>query len=174
MGVNFARMHIYPRHKALYDAADEVGFLIEAEAAFHFVVPEKESTWKMHLNNLVRSQRNHPSVFIWSVSNELRWRGGGEHKALIDYVKTLDTTRPVFASDFSLESRHGDVLGHHYNPETVFDEWAEYGPDKPMIWDELGSVWQKERPLYNGTAGYEASSQDWATGMWRDGYDQIY
>ncbi len=174
MGINFARMHIYPRHKVLYDAADEVGFLLEAEAAFHFVVPENESVWKMHLDNLVKSQRNHPSIFLWSVSNELRWQGGGEHKELIDYVKTLDNTRPVFASDFSLESQHGDVLGHHYNPETAFEEWEKFGSDKPMIWDELGSVWQKERPLYNGTAGYEASSQDWATGMWRDGYDQIF
>ena len=174
MGINFARMHVYPRHKVLYDAADEVGFLLEAEAAFHFHVPEEEAVWKMHLNNLVKSQRNHPCVFLWSVSNELRWNGGGEHKELIDYVRSLDNTRPVFASDFSLESRYGDVLGHHYNPETVFDEWEEFGPDKPMIWDELGNVWQKERPLYNGTAGYEASSQDWATGMWHDGHDQIF
>jgi hypothetical protein len=85
----------------------------------------------------------------------------------------LDDTRPVFASDFSLESRQGDITGHHYNGETVFEEWEEFGPDKPMIWDELGNVWQEERPLYNGTAGYEVSAQDWATGMWRDGYDEI-
>ncbi|MDD4923101.1 MAG: glycoside hydrolase family 2 TIM barrel-domain containing protein, partial [Bacteroidales bacterium] len=172
-GVNFMRMHIYPRHQVLYEAADEVGFFLEAEGAFHFRVAKEDSVWRMNLGNMVKYQRNHPSVLLWSVSNELRWNGGGEKKYLIDYVKSLDDTRPVFASDFSLESRHGDVIGHHYNPETVFDEWAEYGPNKPMIWDEMGSVWQEDRPLYNGTAGYEVSSQDWATGMWRDGHDQI-
>lgn len=172
-GVNFMRMHIYPRHQAIYEAADEVGFFLEAEGAFHFRVSKEDSVWRMNLGNMVKYQRNHPSVLLWSVSNELRWNGGGEKNYLIDFVKGLDDTRPVFASDFSLESRLGDVVGHHYNPETVFDEWKEYGPNKPMIWDEMGSVWQEDRPLYNGTAGYEVSSQDWATGMWRDGHDQI-
>ncbi|MDR1224662.1 MAG: hypothetical protein LBL07_17565 [Tannerella sp.] len=172
-GINFIRMHIYPRHGIFYDVADELGFLIEAEGAYHFRVPEKEERWKMHLGYLVQYQRNCPSVFTYSVSNELRWQGGGEKKPLIDYVRSLDDTRPVFASDFSLESKHGDFVGHHYNAGTVFDEWAEFGVNKPMLWDELGDVWQETRPLSNGTAGYEVSSQDWATGMWRDGHDQI-
>ncbi|MGI5895257.1 MAG: glycoside hydrolase family 2 TIM barrel-domain containing protein [Candidatus Merdivicinus sp.] len=171
VGVNFMRMHVCPRHKVLYEAADEVGFLLEAEAAFHFTVPDNPAVWKDHIARMIEDQRNHPSVIMWSVSNELRWRGGGEKPALIEYARSLDKTRPVFASDFSGWSTHGDILGHHYNADTVFEEWEEFGPDKPMVWDELGNVWQPDRPLRNGTAGYEASSQDYATGLWRDGHD---
>jgi hypothetical protein len=172
-GINFMRLHNDPKHRELYEVADELGMMLEAEPAFHFHVPEDTTFALQHLGNMVRSQRNHPSVILWSVSNELRWRGGGEKKFLIDYVKSLDTTRPVFASDFSLESRHGDVLGHHYNPKTVFKEWEQYGPGKAMIWDETSSVWQSDRPLSNGTAGIEVVAQDYATGLYRDGYEQL-
>ena len=172
-GINFMRLHNDPKHIYLYEVADEIGFLLEGEPAFHFEVPKDKEFAKKHLGDMVKNLRNHPSIIIWSVSNELRWRGGGEQPYLIDHVKTLDTSRPVFSSDFSLESTYGDLLGHHYNPKTVFDEWQKYGPDKPMIWDETGSVWQHDRPLNNGTAGYEVSSQDYATGLWYDGYEQI-
>ncbi len=172
-GIGYIRLHNGPKDAVLYEVADEIGFLLEAEPAFHFKVPKDTAFALKHLGGMVRLLRNHPSVIVWSVSNELRWRGGGEKKFLIDYVHSLDTTRPVFASDFSLQSRFGDVVGHHYNPKTVFNEWEKYGPDKPMIWDELGSVWQHDRPMENGTAGYEVSAQDYATGLWYDGHEQI-
>ncbi len=172
-GVDYMRLHNGPKDAVLYEVADELGFLLEAEPAFHFEVPKDTAFALKHLGGMVKLLRNHPSVIVWSVSNELRWRGGGEKKYLIDYVHSLDTTRPVFASDFTLQSRFGDVVGHHYNPKTVFEEWKEYGPDKPMIWDEMGSVWQHDRPMGNGTAGYEVSAQDYATGLWYDGYEQI-
>jgi len=172
-GVNFMRLHNDPKHQLIYEVADEVGMLLETETAFFFFMPKDTAFVYDHLSNLVLWTRNHPSVFLWSVSNELRWYGGGERKDLVDLVRKLDDTRPVFSSDFTIESKHGDIIAHHYNPETVFDEWKIYGPDKPMLWDEFGSVWQPYRPCYNGTAGYEIAAQDYATGMWRDGRDQI-
>ncbi len=174
MGINFMRLHDSPKHAELYDVADELGMMLESEAVCHFKVPEDESVWKEHLKRLVMHHRNHPSVILWSVSNELRWRGGGEKPEMIEWVRNFDTTRPVFASDFSLKSRHGDVVGHHYDPESVFDDWKKFGPDKPMIWDELGWVWPHDRPLDNGTSGYEVQAQDYATGLWHDGFKQIY
>jgi hypothetical protein len=173
LGINFMRLHDSPKHAQLYEVADELGMLLESEAVCHFKVPEDDAVWKGHLERLVKHHRNHPSVILWSVSNELRWRGGGEKPAMIEWVKRFDTTRPVFASDFSLESRHGDVCGHHYDPDTVFEDWERYGKDKPLVWDELGSVWQHDRPLDNGTSGYEVQAQDYATGLWHDGHDQI-
>ncbi|MFW5998585.1 MAG: glycoside hydrolase family 2 TIM barrel-domain containing protein [Halanaerobiaceae bacterium] len=172
-GVNFMRLHVYPKHNVLYEAADEVGFLLEAEAAFHFKVTKDKEYAKKHVERLIKDERNHPSVIMYSVSNELRWRGGGEKKYLIDHAQSIDHTRPIFASDFSGWSVHGDLLGHHYNGDSVFSEWEEFGPDKPMIWDEVGNVWQPDRPLDNGTSGYEVRSQDYATGLWRDGHDEM-
>ncbi|MDP4189115.1 MAG: glycoside hydrolase family 2 TIM barrel-domain containing protein, partial [Bacteroidota bacterium] len=173
LGINYMRLHIYPRHKILYDVADEVGFMLEAEPAFHFQVPKDEEFAKKHLGDMIKGLINHPSIVTWSVSNEQRWSGGGEKKWLVDHAKSIDSTRPVFSSDFSEYSVSGDVLGHHYNTETVFKEWEQFGPNKPMIWDECGEVWQANRPLGNGSAGYEVIAQDYATGLYRDGNDEI-
>jgi hypothetical protein len=173
MGVNFMRLHIYPRQKILYEVADEQGFLLEAEPAFHFVVPADSTFAKQHLGDMMKSLINHPSIFTWSVSNELRWRGGGEKPWLINLAHSIDKTRPAFASDFSAFSTHGDLIGHHYNTDSVFMEWEQYGPRKPMVWDECGEIWQPNRPLGNGTAGYEVIAQDYATGIYRDGNNEI-
>jgi len=173
LGVNFMRLHIYPRHKILYEVADEMGFLLEAEPAFHFQVPSDSAFAKKHLGDMMKGLINHPSIITWSVSNELRWQGGGEKPWLVAYAKSIDNTRPVFSSDFSEFSVAGDIIGHHYNTESVFKEWEQFGPEKPMIWDELGEVWQPNRPLGNGTAGFEVVAQDYATGIYRDGNDEI-
>ncbi len=176
-GVNFLRLHVYPKHRDLYHAADEAGIMLMGEPAFHFTVPEENEEArafsKAHLGRMIDHLRNHPSIIMWSVSNELRWRGGGEKPWLVEHGKACDSTRPVFSSDFSAFSTHGDLIGHHYNTDTVFEEWEEHGPDKPMIWDECGEVWQPKRPLHNGSAGYEFSSQDYATGTYRDGATEI-
>ncbi|MFP5039841.1 glycoside hydrolase family 2 TIM barrel-domain containing protein [Parasediminibacterium sp. JCM 36343] len=173
MGVNFMRLHIYPRHKVLYEVADELGFLLEAEPAFHFKVPTDQTFAKQHLGDMMKNLINHPSIFTWSVSNELRWQGGGEKPWLIDHAHSIDKTRPAFASDFSAFSTHGDIIGHHYNTDSVFKEWEQFGANKPMVWDECGEVWQPNRPLGNGTAGYEVIAQDYATGIYRDGQNEI-
>ncbi len=176
-GVNFLRLHVYPKHRDLYRAADEVGIMLMGEPAFHFLVPEKTDADKEfakdHLGRMIDHLRIHPSIIMWSVSNELRWRGGGEKPWLVEYGRSQDPTRPVFSSDFSAFSTHGDLIGHHYNTDTVFEEWEEHGPDKPMIWDECGEVWQPKRPLHNGSAGYETACQDYATGTYRDGCTEI-
>ena len=173
MGVNFMRLHVYPKHKVLYEVADEEGFLLEAEPAFHFKVAADTVFAEKHLGDMMKNLINHPSIFTWSVSNELRWQGGGEKPWLINKAHTIDKTRPAFASDFSAFSTHGDIIGHHYNTDSVFTEWEQYGPKKPMVWDECGEVWQPNRPLGNGTAGYEVIAQDYATGIYRDGNNEI-
>lgn len=173
MGVNFMRLHVYPKNKILYEVADEVGFLLEAEPAFHFKVAADTVFAEKHLGDMMKNLINHPSIFTWSVSNELRWQGGGEKPWLINKAHTIDKTRPSFASDFSAFSTHGDIIGHHYNTDSVFREWEQFGPKKPMVWDECGEVWQPNRPLGNGTAGYEVIAQDYATGIYRDGNNEI-
>jgi hypothetical protein len=42
---------------------------------------------------------------------------------------------------------------------------------QPMIWDECGDVWQHDRNLDTGPAGYEVYGQDVATGIYRDGME---
>ena len=171
-GLELMRLHDYPRDEALYDAADEMGFLFLSEAAHHFRLPPVELQLA-HTELMVKRLRNRPSVFMWSVANELHWRNIPEPVHLIELCRKLDPTRPAFNSDFSGYSLHGDVLAKHYDAANVWNDWAKYGRDKPMVWDEIGDVWQHDRPLKPGPAGYEISSQDVATGIWRDGWEKL-
>ncbi|KJD35990.1 hypothetical protein PW52_05050 [Tamlana sedimentorum] len=171
-GVEAMRLHNMPRHLEIYDAADEMGFLLISEAAHHFRLPSKEKGLS-HMEALIKWLRNRPSIMMWSVANELHWRNFEEPVYLIELSRKLDPTRPAFNSDFSKWSRHGDVISHHYAPEKIWTDWEEFGPEKVMIWDEIGSVWQHDRPLKTGPAGIEISSQDVATGIWRDGWEMM-
>ena len=51
---------------------------------------------------MVLRDRNHPSVFMWSIGNEIREQfdssGTALTKELVDIVKGLDPTRPVTAA----------------------------------------------------------------------------
>ena len=170
LGVQCMRMHNLPRHQEMYEAGDELGFMYFSEASHHFRLPEPELA-KAHMARLVKYLRNHPCVLAWSVSNELHWRKIEEPKYLIDVCRENDPTRPAFASDFTPWSLHGDLVSHHYLPEHIWSDWLEHGKDKPMIWDELGDVWQHDRNLDTGPAGYEVYGQDVATGIYRDGME---
>ena len=171
-GVELMRLHNLPRHQEIYDAADEVGFLLLSEASHHFRMPPDDLA-KAHMEHLVKWLRNRPSVMMWVVANELHWRNFPEPVFLIELCHQLDPTRPAYNSDFCEWSRHGDVLSKHYDATAVWSDWQKFGPDKPMVWDEIGNVWQQDRPLKTGPAGYEISSQDVATGIWRDGWEQM-
>jgi hypothetical protein len=171
-GCDLMRLHDFPRNKEFYDAADEMGFLFLSEAAHHFRLPAKEIQMA-HVEKMVKRLRNRPSVLMWSVANELHWRNFEEPVHLIELCRKLDPTRPAYNSDFSGWSLHGDVVCHHYDAANIWNDWEKHGPDKVMVWDEIGNVWQQDRPLKNGPAGFEISSQDVQTGTWRDGWEQL-
>ena len=172
-GLGFMRLHTMVKSAYVFDIADEEGMLLEAEAPHHFKLPSPERA-ALNVERLVTAYRNHPSVLAWSVSNELHWKGVPEPGYLIDLCHRLDPTRPAFASDFSGWSVLGDVIGHHYNTLQVFDEWAKFGPDKPMIWDEFGWIWPMDRMVTSGPSGYEYSSQDRSgAALWHDAAEEI-
>ena len=57
--------------------------------------------WHADVSSMIRSGRNHPSVVMWSLGNEIPnlidEAGRPEAKALADLVHELDPTRPVRA-----------------------------------------------------------------------------
>lgn len=113
MGMNALR----PAHTAFapifYDLADEMGFMImneafdgwETEKAFFDYGLHFEQWWKTDLESIVKRDRNHPSVVMWSVGNEVVDATAETQKKLVDFVKNLDNTRPVTQG-------RGYMLGH--------------------------------------------------------------
>lgn len=107
-GFNAVRSAHNPPSKAWLDVCDELGLYVIDEAFDCFEQSKQpgdygqffEYLWEKDMASFIKRDRNHPSIIIWSTGNEITERGGLGHgfslaTALSDYVRTLDTTRPV-------------------------------------------------------------------------------
>ncbi|GMV92834.1 MAG: beta-galactosidase [Candidatus Hydrogenedentota bacterium] len=113
LGANAVRCH-YPYANATYDALDRAGMLAVCEVPLYqwgrIGHSEKNlEAAKAQLTEMVRTLRNHPSVMMWSVSNENRIhpREKGEeyarisemvaagNLALVELAHQLDPSRPI-------------------------------------------------------------------------------
>ncbi|MEC5166239.1 beta-galactosidase [Flavobacterium sp. PL11] len=104
MGVNSLRTSHNPPAPELLELADQMGFLVWDEAFDNWKVGKKKNDYnkifdewhEKDLKALIHRDRNHPSVFIWSIGNEVPEQRNVElTKHLADIVKRLDPTRPV-------------------------------------------------------------------------------
>ncbi|MBN2610552.1 MAG: DUF4982 domain-containing protein [Bacteroidales bacterium] len=108
MGCNAIRMAHNPPAPELLDLTDRMGFLVMDEIFdswerkktphdFHLIFPE----WhEQDLRAMIRRDRNHPSVIIWSFGNEVGEQYTGEASGMVanrlhEIVRDEDTTRPA-------------------------------------------------------------------------------
>ncbi|PKK46067.1 hypothetical protein CI102_9750 [Trichoderma harzianum] len=138
-GSNAIRMSHNPPAPGLMDLADEMGFLVMDEIFdcwvlgkttndFHLIFPD----WhEPDLRAFIRRDRNHPSIFVWSVGNEVGEQQTGDDGAkvaqeLVDIAHDMDPTRPVTASMNSAHPNQPfpvvmDVLSLNYQGQGIRD-----------------------------------------------------
>ncbi|QNA45675.1 sugar-binding domain-containing protein [Lacibacter sediminis] len=134
MGVNAIRFSHNPPAAALLDLCDEMGFLVQVEAFDMWKKKKNKFDYNLYFDEwherdvqaMVLRDRNHPSVFMWSIGNEIREQfdstGTTIAKRLVDLIKAIDTTRPVTCAltenfpekNFIWKSGALDVLGFNY------------------------------------------------------------
>ncbi len=104
MGCNAIRTSHNPPAPELLDLCDRMGFLVEDEAFDVWKTPKKPGdynklfySWHVEdLKAMVRRDRNHPSVFIWSTGNEVNDQNNPAlSESLKAIIKSEDITRPV-------------------------------------------------------------------------------
>ena len=104
MGCNAIRTSHNPPAPELADLCDKMGFLIMIEAFDTWRIGKKPKDYNLifdawhseDLKAMVRRDRNHPSVFMWSIGNEVPDQGHPYlATALNSIVKSEDDTRPV-------------------------------------------------------------------------------
>jgi beta-galactosidase len=104
MGCNAIRTSHNPPAPELLDLCDKMGFLVEDEAFDVWKTPKKRGdynklfySWHVEdLKVMVRRDRNHPSVFIWSIGNEVNDQNNPAlSESLKAIIKSEDITRPV-------------------------------------------------------------------------------
>jgi beta-galactosidase len=88
MGANFVRLGHYPQDPAVYAACDSLGLIVWDELPWCRGGMGGE-TWQAHTKRLLQEQieqnYHHPSIFFWSLGNEVYW--------LPDFPGGDDTTR---------------------------------------------------------------------------------
>ena len=168
-GFNAVRCSHNPPSEAFLDACDHLGLLVIDESFDGWrssKTPHDYSTlfdqwWTKDIESMVLRDRNHPSVFCWSIGNEIIERKTPEAVltayALAGYVHKLDPTRPVTSalaawdSDWEiydpLAAAH-DIVGYNYMmhkgpsdhervPERVMMQTESYPRDAFANWNRL-------------------------------------
>jgi beta-galactosidase len=131
-GFNAIRSSHNPPSPAFLDACDRLGMLVIDETFDMWSEAKNPSDyhlyfrdwWQRDVASMVLRDRNHPSVFVWSIGNEIPERGRPEgvttSKMLVDYVKSLDPSRSVTAAVNSLQPDKDpyfatlDLAGYNY------------------------------------------------------------
>jgi len=141
MGVNGYRCSHNPPSSEFLDACDRMGILVMDENRNFNVSPE----YTRQLEWMVRRDRNHPSVILWSVFNEEPMQGTETGYEMVRRmnaeVKKLDTTRPVTAAQSgglftALNVSHAvDVMGFNYQIKD-YDRFHQERPDLPITSSE--------------------------------------
>ncbi|MBK7172083.1 MAG: DUF4982 domain-containing protein [Bacteroidales bacterium] len=158
MGCNGIRTSHNPPAPELLDLCDKMGFIVMDEA---FDMWKKNKTandygldfdewYKRDLEDMVLRDRNHPSVFIWSIGNEIieQWDSTGTPLAtqLASVVRQLDPTRPITSAcndpapwNNIIKSGALDLVGYNYKLNT-FAEFPKTFPGQKFIASETTSA----------------------------------
>jgi len=142
-GFNAVRTSHNPPSESFLDACDKLGVLVMDESFDCWKIGKNnndyskyfEKWWQLDLEAMVRRDRNHPSIFMWSISNELPERKEPQAvetaKMLVGAIKKIDNTRPVtsavvgWGNDWTvfdpLFAAH-DVAGYNYNLNSAPDD----------------------------------------------------
>ncbi len=187
IGVNAIRTSHNPPSPELLDLCDRMGFIVMDEAFDEFTPGKNKwikgrnvgtadkagfnevfDEWAVRdIQDMVRRDRNHPSIILWSIGNEVDYPNDpfshpslGERyepnnppaenltkygKVLVKAVKELDVTRPVTAAmaDVSVSNAVGfaqlfDVAGYNYQEARYAQDHNDY-PSRCIIGSENDS-----------------------------------
>ena len=141
LGCNAIRCAHNAQDSAFYELCDRMGFLVMDENR----VFNPSGEHMAELEWLVRRDRNHPSVILWSVFNEEPMQGSAQGREMVrrmvHAVKRLDRTRPVTAAmnDGVLAPDNAaqavDVVGFNYQTG-AFDAFHKAFPNVPITSSE--------------------------------------
>nr|CAD7587641.1 unnamed protein product [Timema genevievae] len=127
IGANSFRTSHYPYAEEIMDFADRQGIVVINECpsvdtvGFSSILLQKH---KDSLSELIRRDKNRPSVIMWSIANEARTHlpaAGPYFKSIVEHVKSLDQSRPVTivtarGSNEDKAAQYVDIIGfNRYN-----------------------------------------------------------
>lgn len=173
MGCNAYRSAHNPATPELLEACDRLGMLVIEET--RRMGSDAQSLDE--LARMIRRDRNHPSIVLWSLGNEepqmVTARGARIVSSMQRLARRLDPTRPsTFAMDKGWDRPEGvgrvvDVVGFNYRTNQM-DEFHARFPDVPVYGSETASSVSVRGhylrdPASGYTSGYDGNYPWWAS-----------
>jgi beta-galactosidase len=149
-GYNAIRCAHNPPSPAFLDACDRNGILVIDESFdmwdnannpddYHLYFNE---WWQKDLESMVLRDRNHPSVIMWSIGNEIKNldkpSGVETGKKQADYVRAMDPTRPITSAVNNISPAKDpyfallDISGYNYARKLYISDHNRF-PDRIMM-----------------------------------------
>lgn len=183
MGVNAYRSSHHAPAPEIVDACDRLGMLLMDETRMFGSTPSA----MRELEALIRRDRTHPCVLIWSLGNEEHNVqdtpvGARLARSMVRLVRSLDSTRPITYSGNNGGNDEGinpvvDVRGINYihmRREAFADEYHAQHPEQPIIGSEETSIVMARGEYREGREAYPTAygeiAMPWgstAEGWWK-------
>lgn len=165
-GVNAVRCSHNPPAPEFLDICDSLGILVIDEAfdkwRSGYYEQFFDSCWQQDIGDMVVRDRNHPSIILWSIGNELAEaklttdEGVDRARMLQDFVHKLDPTRrvmlalqPGYQQKFAAVT---DVVGYNYGEHSLIE-------DKKRNPERIGIITESYQ-YYSGLRPYESRDYD--------------
>ena len=194
MGVNAIRTSHNPPSLELLKICDSIGLMVQVEAFDEWKNGKNENgygeffdAWaEKDLTTMIKRDRNHPSVIMWSIGNEIREQGMPEGAAMARFLTKiahdLDPTRPVSAgfNNYNGAIKNGlaaevDLVGFNYAPDEytkkhlAYPNFTIYGSETASTVSSRGEykfpVTPSKKAWYTD---YQLTSYDLETCSWAD------
>lgn len=210
MGCNAIRMSHNPPAPELLDLCDRLGFIVMDEAFDCWAVKKMDfdyhidwADWHQRdLEDMVLRDRNHPSVMMWSIGNEIREQfdstGIRIGKELVGIVKKLDTTRLVTcglteqdpAKNYIYQSKALDLISYNYKHLQYLDFPKNYPGESLLAAENMSAfatrghydmpsdsvrIWPQAYTLpLKANADFTASSYDNCHALWGATHEETW
>lgn len=173
MGCNAYRTSHNEPTAELLDACDQLGMLVMDENRLLGSDPANLALFRQQ----ILRDRNHPSVFIWSICNEESRQtyadGGRVGATMQEFVRRLDPTRPVTAAESVGNLYTGlmstlEIRGWNYHVGPDMEDYHREHPEQPEIGTEQGST-VGTRGIYENdkargyVSAYDVNYPHWAS-----------
>ena len=139
LGATVVRCAHYQHSDYFYNLCDQAGILVWAEIPQVNIIrdtPDFENTSRSQLLDLIRQSINHPSIFVWSLANEIGGGSDDPHGELQDLAALAhgeDPTRPTIQATMTdarpQMNRIPDLLGWNIYPGWYRGNKEDYGAD---------------------------------------------
>lgn len=194
MGCNAIRTSHNPPAPELLDLCDRMGFLVMDESFDEWRMPKNKNGYSQFfdewaekdLTDMIHRDRNHPSIIIWSIGNEIREQGspkGAEvARFLADICRREDPGRPVTAglNNYANALKNGfgdivDLVGFNYKPfayakeHKAHPDYCIYGSETASTVSSRGKyhfpVVETSRPMHDDfhCSSYDLEYPSWAS-----------